>query len=162
MGGDGLAERKIARLEVPKRTFDRIGQFLDAASSEGGSRYGYRAQSGEISPAMTAKALVCREWLGWPRDNPQLKSGSDYLVQQENLPLWEPWDDHRQRGRNVYYWYYATQALHHYGGPAWYRWNGVIREILPNGQVKSGPRREAGNPAATNGRRTAAACTSPV
>jgi hypothetical protein len=139
----GLQSAKIARLEVPQTTFDRIGRFLDAASTDGGGRYGYFAQSGETTPAMTAEALVCREWLGWPRDNPHLKRGIDYLVQSENLPRWERWDDTKSRGRDVYYWYYATQALHHYGGPAWYKWNEVIREILPAGQVKSGP--EAGS-----------------
>ena len=139
----GLQSAKIAKLEVPQQAFDRIGKFLDAAGAEGGSRYGYRAQSGETSPAMTAEALLCREWLGWPRDNPHLKSGMEYLASTENLPRWEPWDDLKGRGRDVYYWYYATQALHHYGGPPWYRWNNVIRDMLPKGQVKSGP--EAGS-----------------
>ncbi len=139
----GLQSAKIAKLEVPQQAFDRISKFLDSASAEGGSRYGYRAEPGETSPAMTAEALLCREWLGWPRDNKHLTSGIEYLASTDNLPRWEPWDDLKSRGRDVYYWYYATQALHHYGGPPWYRWNNVIREVLPKGQVKSGP--EAGS-----------------
>ena len=40
--------------------------------------------------------------------------------------------------QDVYYWYYATQVLHHYGGSPWRRWNTVMREELPNAQVKTG------------------------
>jgi hypothetical protein len=40
--------------------------------------------------------------------------------------------------RDVYYWYYATQVLHHYGGSPWRRWNEVMRVELPKAQVKEG------------------------
>ena len=31
---------------------------------------------------------------------------------------------------NMYYNYYATQVMHHYGGYPWQRWNAVMREYL--------------------------------
>jgi hypothetical protein len=42
--------------------------------------------------------------------------------------------------RNVYYWYYATQVMHHFGGEQWDRWNRKMREILVAGQEKKGDR----------------------
>ena len=31
---------------------------------------------------------------------------------------------------NIYYWYYATQTIHHYGGPQWDEWNLQMRDVL--------------------------------
>ena len=42
------------------------------------------------------------------------------------------------RDADVYYWYYATQVLHHFGGSPWRLWNEKMREDLPKAQVKSG------------------------
>ncbi len=49
---------------------------------------------------MTAEGLLCRQYLGWPKDDPRLATGV-------NLILSRPvnWED-----RDVYYWYYATQS----------------------------------------------------
>ena len=43
------------------------------------------------------------------------------------------WED-----RDVYYWYYATQVLHHLEGDYWDQWNRVMRETLPKHQVQFG------------------------
>ena len=45
--------------------------------------------------------------------------------------------------REIYYWYYASQTLHHYGGPEWEAWNANLREVLPAIQEKKG--REQGS-----------------
>ncbi len=37
--------------------------------------------------------------------------------------------------RNIYYWYYATQMIHNYGGPKWEQWNGYVRDNLVRMQV---------------------------
>ena len=44
---------------------------------------------------------------------------------------------------NMYYNYYATQVLHHWGGDEWSRWNDVMREQLVRTQLQDGP--EAGS-----------------
>ena len=31
---------------------------------------------------------------------------------------------------NIYYWYYATQTLHHFGGDQWESWNLKMRDVL--------------------------------
>jgi hypothetical protein len=38
----------------------------------------------------------------------------------------------------VYYWYYGTQTMHHFGGEEWEKWNLQMREILVSTQEKNG------------------------
>ena len=38
----------------------------------------------------------------------------------------------------MYYNYYATQVMHHYGGSEWKRWNEVMREFLIRSQSRQG------------------------
>ncbi|OUT54246.1 MAG: hypothetical protein CBB71_23030, partial [Rhodopirellula sp. TMED11] len=47
---------------------------------------------------------------------------------------------------NVYYWYYATQIMHHYGGQPWREWNDVMKVKLPAAQVTQGRERGSWSP----------------
>ena len=51
------------------------------------------------------------------------------------------WND-----RDVYYWYYATQVLHHLGGDDWDDWNRVMRQALPEHQTREGSERGSWSP----------------
>jgi hypothetical protein len=135
----GLQSARMAELEVPKETLLLVGKYLDSAQQEGGSRYAYEPGK-ESNVVMTAEGLLCRQYLGWPKSDERLDRGTEYLVQPENLPNWED--------RNVYYWYYATQVLHHYEGPRWQRWNEVMREMLPAKQERSGDNAGSWHPTA--------------
>ena len=64
-------------------------------------------------------------------------AGVRWLV-EEHLPS----DDQK----NIYYWYYGTQLLHHFGGPLWDRWNRQVREILVRTQQKQGAQAGSWNP----------------
>jgi hypothetical protein len=90
----------------------------------------YRYQPGFApSCVMTAEALLCRMYAGWELDDPRLQAGLEWLV-DEHPP--------RQHEFDIYYWYYATQTLHHAGGPLWDRWNNAIREMLVTQQLRYG------------------------
>lgn len=128
-----LQSARAARLTVPAHTLELAGQFLDRVAHSGGSQYGYRPES-RPTPAMTAEALLCRIYLGWRSDQPALRDGVRYMV-EENLASPDQW--------NIYYWYYATQVLHHYGGASWSTWNSRIRDILVMSQETKG--RHAGS-----------------
>lgn len=129
-----LQSARMAGLSVPPDVFRRVERFLDSVSSAGGSRYSYQKRD-EPTPAMTAEGLLCRQYLGWRRNDPRLLDGVAFLTQPENLINYE--------NPNVYYWYYATQVCHHMEGQAWRTWNERMRQIVPAHQVKSGP--EAGS-----------------
>ncbi|MDD4270843.1 MAG: terpene cyclase/mutase family protein [Pirellulales bacterium] len=131
----GLQSARMAGLEVPQANLDKVSAFLDAAGQNGGSRYPYEIR-GEPTRAMTAEGLLCRQFLGWKRNNPALVDGVHWLLEPENRLSFE--DD-----RDVYYWYYASQVMHHMEGEPWEKWNGVMRQAVPENQVKEG--REAGS-----------------
>ena len=129
-----LQSARMAGLEVPQDTFRKIERFLDRVSHSGGSRYSYQ-RGDEPNLAMTAEGLLCRQYLGWRRNDPRLVEGVAFLTQPENLIDYD--------NPNVYYWYYATQVCHHMEGDAWRKWNERMRQVVPAHQEKSG--REAGS-----------------
>ncbi len=134
-----LQSARMAGLEVPSETFDRVMSYLDGVSEDDGSRYAYHAGASTDAP-MTAEALLCRQYLGWEQSDPRLMEGIAFLLQEENLPAWN------ESRRNVYYWYYATQAMHHMEGESWNLWNGVMRDMLAAHQEQSGRERGSWNP----------------
>ena len=125
-----LQSAKMAGLDVPKEKLGRVEEFLDKVAAEGGSRYRYEPQR-EPSLAMTAEGLLCRQYLGWKRDDPRLVAGVEWITSPENLIDYN-------KGRDVYYWYYATQVAHHMEGDYWKRWNAVMRQVLPEQQIETG------------------------
>jgi hypothetical protein len=133
-----LQSAKMAGLDVPKSNLYRVERFLDRVGLENGTRYPY--QRGRMpSLAMTAEALLCRQYLGWSRTDERLVNGADYITEDGNLI-----DYHRNR--NAYYWYYATQVAHHMEGEHWKRWNKVMRQVVPEQQIKKGRERGSWDP----------------
>ena len=89
---------------------------------------------------MTAEALLMRQYLGAKRDDPLLVAGADYL--RNNLPSLVR--------RDSYYWYYATQVMFHMQGEHWDEWNGRLRDMLINAQLKDGGSAGSWNPIQPN------------
>ncbi len=129
-----LTSARMAGLSVPSETLNNIENFLDSVARERGTEYGYMRLDGP-KPSMSAEGLLCRQYLGWKREDDRLRIGVDKLL--NNLPEW------RDGKRNMYYWYYATQVCHHMEGDDWRRWNETMRQVIPENQEKSG--REKGS-----------------
>jgi hypothetical protein len=119
-----LKSARSSGLKVPARTLAAAGRFLDTVQAHGGSRYGY--VSSDSTPPMTAIGLLCRMYLGWKQNTPALKRGVQFLS-QTGPSLGD-----------IYYDYYATQVLHHWGGPEWKKWNEALRDQLIQSQVMAG------------------------
>jgi hypothetical protein len=130
----GLQSAKMGGIAVPQETLERISKYLDSVAHEEGSQYAYQAQDLIPRIAMTAEALLCRQYLGWKRDDERLLKGVEFLTKN----LVGPGNTY-----DVYYWYYATQVCHHMEGAAWNTWNSAMRVELPAMQVTTGP--EAGS-----------------
>jgi hypothetical protein len=130
-----LQSGRMAGLTVPGINLDRISAYLDTATTDDGTRYAYMpGQSDTLS--MTAEGLLCRQYLGWKQTDPRLVQGLDYLVRN---PI-------SFADMDVYYWYYCTQAMHHMGGQHWNKWNSVLRQSIPEEQLKTGNERGSWEP----------------
>ena len=125
-----LQSARAANLTVPEETLEMAQHFLDGVQSEEGARYAYQ-RSRDPTPVMTAEALLCRMYLGWNKRNTALGQGVRWLA--ESYP-----PEHDRP--NIYYWYYATQTLHHFGGPEWDEWNLRMRDVLVDTQETQGHR----------------------
>ncbi len=125
-----LRSAQMAYLEVPPDVLQRAMKYLDDAQTDSaGGRYAYMPGN-NTTHVMTAEALLCRQYAGWPQDHPGLVDGVHYLL-NSHLP--------RPKDRmNLYYVYYATQVMHHMGGQSWEEWNYAVRDILVDAQETKG------------------------
>jgi hypothetical protein len=125
-----LQSGRMAGLEIGTSVMDGISEFLDSVSADSyGATYGYLDATPRATT--TAVGLLSRMYLGWDRGHPGIVNGAEYLA--ETGPS----------SNNVYYDYYATQVMHHCQGPAWERWNTILREHLVQSQARRGT--EAGS-----------------
>ncbi len=115
-----LKSAELAGIDVPAKTRTGIERFLRSVSS--GHRGGLASyQPGRpANVAMTAEALVCRQFVGYATDDLASQEAADYLLTQ--LPSADR--------MNLYYYYYATLALHRVQGERWSRWNAALQKTL--------------------------------
>ena len=126
-----LKSGQAAGLTVPPETYDDVTRFLDSMQLLS-NHYMYREEEPMPRISMTAQASFCRILLGWRRDNPRLAAGV-------RLILDSPPSLAEHGKRDVYYWFFATQTLYHYGGDEWQIWDSTMRETLVQSQEKEGP-----------------------
>jgi hypothetical protein len=119
-----LKSAKNAKIQFSDTSFKGAELFLNAVQELGGSQYGYDLTSKTPSPSMTAAGLLCRMYLGWDRKNKALQNGVKFLAATKPMP------------NNMYYNYYATQVMHHWGGEEWNEWNGIMRDQLVRAQLR--------------------------
>ena len=119
-----LKSGHMAYLKVPQGTVVGASKFLDSVQMESGAKYGYTGPG--PAPGTTAVGLLCRMYLGWKKDNAALQRGVEYLSQTGP-----------SKG-NMYYNYYATQIMRHWGGDEWDKWNKGMRDFLIAEQNKQG------------------------
>lgn len=128
-----LESARSGGLDVDPQVMYKVDEYLDTVQAYDGAAYSYQAR-GTPSPTMTAEGLLCRQYLGWQRDHPALVEAVETIVAEYNFDIDEG---------NYYYWYYATQVLHHYGGKPWSSWNARMKPQLTGAQVRAGS--EAGS-----------------
>ncbi|HEX3999305.1 MAG TPA: prenyltransferase/squalene oxidase repeat-containing protein [Pirellulales bacterium] len=125
-----------AGLTVKPAALDGAKNFL--ASCQPAEHVGwfcYQPEAG-ATPPMTAVGLLASQDLKMDRTDPVILGGSALLL--ANQPQAE--------NRNIYYWYYATQALHNLAGKEseftsnknWDTWNRKIRKLLVETQAREG------------------------
>jgi hypothetical protein len=125
-----LKSADLAGVAMPDSTRRGIANFLNSVSSgKNGGLASYRAGE-KVTHAMTAEALVCRQFLGVSREHPSCNEAGDYLLTQ--LPG-------QGEKANDYYWYYGTLAMYQLRGDYWKKWNAALQKTLLDRQIKDGP-----------------------
>jgi len=130
-----LKSGQMGGANVPPEVFFKAQRFLDSVVSiDDGAIYGYLSREDlhrdtrgtdnrarpweEYRRATPAIGLLSQMYMGWNVDHPALVRGVQYIADMGPDP------------NNLYYNYYATQVLHHYGGETWNRWNLQQRDAL--------------------------------
>lgn len=121
-----LKSGQMSGLDVPSVAISRTKSFLEALCNKSDEGYSYVAGGGS-SPRMTAVGLLCRQYMeNWGPSHPR-------MIKAINTHI-KTYGPERQ---DVYYYYYATQVMHHFGGEAWRDWNEKMRESLIAKQDKN-------------------------
>lgn len=119
-----LKSGMMAKLRVEPRVLQGAHYFLDSVQSDDGAAYGY--QDPGRRTATTAAGLLARMYLGWNHDHEALRRGVQRLAKSGPSEV------------DMYYNYYATQVMRHYGGTTWEKWNATMRDFLIDQQSQLG------------------------
>jgi hypothetical protein len=119
-----LKSGHMAYLRVSPETVKGASSFLDSVQVDSGSAYGYTSPGD--GQATSSIGLLCRMYLGWKHDHGALERGVARLSKLGPSKT------------NLYYNYYGTQVMRHYGGDAWTKWNSVMRDQLVHSQATKG------------------------
>ncbi|MEN1679884.1 MAG: hypothetical protein AAGJ46_09840 [Planctomycetota bacterium] len=127
---------ELADVPPPPAVWTGIERFLRSTRRGPNGAFASYQPREAASRSMTAESLYCRQIVGWPvAGSPGLLDAVDYLLAAPP----------GQGKANLYYWYYATLALHHLNhtdpaaADAWRRWNGAMKRSLVASQVAHGP-----------------------
>lgn len=119
-----LKSALLGGIKVDSSTIGLAEFWLDRVQQADGAYYGYQHPGKMISP--TSIGLLSRMYLGWPREDARMHKGVDFLA------------DKGPSKTDMYYNYYATNVLCHYGGPKWDKWNEELKEFLLKTQSRRG------------------------
>ncbi|MEI6809896.1 MAG: hypothetical protein WCN95_14355, partial [bacterium] len=128
-----LKSAMIAGIKFPPEHFDGVEKWLDSVRrGDGGGLYTYMPGHG-ATPTMTAEGWFCQLLMKEETRTRGQAETIPYLM--ERLPAWTP----KNGDINIYFWYYATLALHMSGAQEFQKWNQALTKALLAGQTKTGP-----------------------
>ena len=141
-------------IQVPDAVLTNAKKFLDRVSGNGSlkSTYGYTGPTGAPGTALTAVGLLSRYYAdGWGPNHPGMADGVPGLFGRPKADATVDSKTDRTRAPKtadqikankstpeLYYYYYATQVVHFYGGKVWQEWNEGPRDA--NGKRQGGMR----------------------
>ena len=137
-----LRSGQLANLSVSTKQLRKAEDFVEscAAGPEGAKGSQYRYERGKpATQTMTAAGLLSRLYLGWSKEEPELQAGRKYLMERappKSADALGP----------MYFYYYATQVLHHLEGEDFDAWNHLMREHILRLQVTSGDQEGSWSP----------------
>ena len=114
-----------AKLIVNAATIRGVDTFL-RQHSKNEFMFFYNDRANNPTASMTSIGTLMRMYRGWSKTDPAILKAIAYLAKEG------------PSRSDVYFNYYATQALFQYGDRPWTEWNNVMRDYLVSTQEKSG------------------------
>jgi hypothetical protein len=143
---------KTAGINVPQNVYDGAIKWFDRCTDPTTGRVGYQKpgdlgsvirgvnEQYEKLPTMTAVAITSRIFCGQSPSDPVVEKSADFLM--KFLPIW----DNKGMKVDMYYWYWGTYAMYHYGKDDWKKWYDVTKKALLEHQCKEGCARGSWDP----------------
>jgi len=136
-----LRSGRLAGVEVEPRAFDGVKTLLEASAITGDpARYHYNPRNPQQRPSqlsagcMTAVGTLMRLHTGWKASDPRVQQSARALA-----TLRPTYGTAKEKTRDCYLWYYASQVLVHTGGEEWTEWYDQLAATLEQSQERSGP-----------------------
>jgi hypothetical protein len=117
-----LKSAQMANLNVKPGVLQKAISYLDDVMDDANYGYGYTGKGS--GPTTSAVGLLCRMYLqGWGPATPKMAKGVDgWITNKSYAP--------GSGMKNMYYYYYATQVMHHLNNQAWKQYNKTMRDNL--------------------------------
>jgi hypothetical protein len=122
-----LRSAKLAKLNVPSKTIEKAGKFLDSLQSDDGAKYG-ETKPADVSDLSIAMGLLARYSLfpDWATANEKtMKRGLNVLSKTG------------PSRNDVTFNFYGTMLLHNWSNAEWDAWNRKIRRLNIESQDRS-------------------------
>jgi hypothetical protein len=126
-----LKSAKMGGIIVPDIAFRKaVNYFENSVGDPNNEGYGYAGRGS--TARMSAVGLLCRQYLqAWGPQNLRMIKGVKNHILPSTLP------EKGQKPNDMYFFYYATQVMHHFGGEEWRKWNLGMRDSLISTQLKN-------------------------
>jgi hypothetical protein len=134
-----LKSADMGGLDVPKAVMEKAARYVEGVCASDKEGYQYVPGQG-ATPRMSAVGMLCRQYLdGWNASNIRLIKGVENFIlkiETDGDTAKAKFVVHPDAARDMYYFYYATQVLHHFGEDHWPVWNEAMRDHLLKTQYK--------------------------
>ncbi len=134
----------MSNIPFPQETVRKASFFLDSVQTDNGSAYHYRRPGDRSADrtslnALTSCGILCRMYMGMPKDHPSIKIAADRILADGPSKA------------DSYVNYYATQVMKQVGGEHWKKWNEQMKTYLIGSQINTGHSMGSWNPGTTYG-----------
>jgi hypothetical protein len=143
-----LRSGQLAGVDVEPRALAGVKTLLDSSAVVGDpARYHYNPRSPQQRPSslsagcMTAVGTLMRLHTGSTAADPRVLQSARALA-----ALRPTYGTGREKTRDCYLWYYASQVLVHTGGEEWADWYDELAATLEQTQERAGPRAGSWDP----------------
>ncbi len=122
---------QMAAIEVPgmEEALERATRGIKELYHKGNYSFNYRPNSSH-GGRLTGVGVLALQLAGEARSE-EAQGGIQWLVQNDRFE----WNQGSEFWRNIYRWYYNTQARFHEGGEVWREWNRQFSVPLVNAQT---------------------------